>query len=147
MNTTKSMVTVGVIIVSLLWSCSKQDEISIDEESAITTTQTEEVVISTGETDIENKPLIVLSQEDTLKILVRADGAPGMWLGEDGEVHGFYVDLEKKVMERMEQNYLFVPYYDLGPAVQSIKTGTYHAALAVPDGSRLQNYFKHFNTL
>ncbi len=133
MQTIKSTISISIVFTLVLWGCSKQDEISIDEELGTTTIQTEEVVISTEETNIENKPLIVVSQEDSLKILVRADGAPGMWLGEDGEVHGFYVDLEKKVMDKMGQNYLFVPYNDLGYAVQSIKTGTCHTALAVTD--------------
>jgi ABC-type amino acid transport substrate-binding protein len=56
-----------------------------------------------------------------------------MYLGEDGEVHGFYVDLEKMVMEEMGQSYHFVPYSDVGPVIQGLKSGIYHLALAVPD--------------
>jgi hypothetical protein len=56
----------------------------------------------------ERKPLIAVSAIDTLKILIRKDGAPGMHLGKDGQVHGFYVDLEKKVMAEMGQSYEFI---------------------------------------
>ncbi len=133
MKPINSVITIGVIIVLLL-SCSKKDEVMIDEESITTTVLNKEVVKNIQvKPYLENKPLIVVSKEDTLKILVRADGAPGMWLGEDKKVHGFYVDLEKMVMQKMGQSYVFVPYYDLGPAVQAIKTGTHHSALAVPD--------------
>lgn len=120
------------IPVLLLLSCGKKDEVIIEKESItspVLTVETEGDTVAF----IEGRPLIELSREDTLKILVRADGAPGMWLGDDGDVHGFYVDLEKMVMKKMGQNYRFVPYYDIGPAALALKSGTHHSALAVPD--------------
>lgn len=87
----------------------------------------------TAQTPNEEAALITVSPEDTVQILVRADGAPGMYLGEDGDVHGFYVDLEKMVMERMGQSYNFVAYEDIMIAINGINDGTYHIALSVPD--------------
>jgi len=81
----------------------------------------------------EGKPLIVVNPDDTVIILVRADGAPGMYLGDDGEVHGFYVDLEAMIMKEMGQKYRFEAYSDVGPVIQAMKSGTHHIALAVPD--------------
>lgn len=120
----------SAVAILLILSCGKKDEVVIEEESITSEVLTEApaAVEST-----EGKPLIQLTSKDTLKILVRADGAPGMWLGEDKRVHGFYVDLEKMVMKKMGQNYLFVPYYDIGPAAFALKTGTHHSAVAVPD--------------
>lgn len=79
-------------------------------------------------------------QSDVLQILVRDDGAPGMYLNDDGKVYGFYVDLEKMVMDEMDQNYNFVPYSDVVQAINGLIDGTYHSALATPD---LDN-FKEF---
>lgn len=81
----------------------------------------------------EGDSLVSVSTDDAVQILVRADGAPGMYLGEDGDVHGFYVDLERMIMEEMGQNYNFVPYDDILFVVNAIITGTHHIALAVPD--------------
>jgi len=81
----------------------------------------------------KSKPLILIQPGDTALIMVRQDGAPGMYLGEDGKVHGFYVDLEKMVMAAMGQTYRFIPYNDVGPVVQGLKTGECHIALAAPD--------------
>lgn len=80
-----------------------------------------------------SKPLIALTATDTVEILVRQDGAPGMYLGKDGVLHGFYVDLERMVMEEMGQTYHFVPYSDVGPLLHGLKIGEYHIALAAPD--------------
>lgn len=119
------------LIAFLSVSCKKKEELIIEEPSS----QDREAVKTTEEAaeDEERKPLINLTTEDTAQILVRADGAPGMYLGSDGEVHGFYVDLEKMIMNEMGQKHLFVPYSDVGPAVQAFKSGVHHVALSVPD--------------
>ena len=118
-----------LISIMTLWGCEK-DEVVIDEKSPEMTAskETQSSII-----DKESKPLIPVSATDTIKIFVREDGAPGMYLGKDGQVHGFYVDLEKMVMEEMEQSYVFVPYHDIGPVAQELKSGTHHIALAAPD--------------
>lgn len=110
-------------------SCTKE-KLIIDEVSA-----REIETPSTGEVpeQEETKPLIVLSPDDVIEILVRADGAPGMYLGEDGEVHGFYVDLEKLVMKEMGQAYHFYPYSSIASIFVGYKSGIYHSALATPD--------------
>jgi len=129
----KKLIVILVVLTSLLlYSCTKE-ELIIQEQNITETVppETNEVVENTDED--ESKPLIVVSKSDTIEILVRADGAPGMYLGEDGEVHGFYVDLEKVVMEEMGQSYHFFPYSNLGAVFQGIKSGVYHGALAVPD--------------
>lgn len=114
----------------LIFACKKRDELEIEKEDV-----NEVVAVEEEKPEIieESKPLIILTKDDIVKILVRADGAPGMWLGEDGEVYGFYVDLERLVFEEMGQKYEFVPYTDVGVAAQGLKTGTSHVALAVPD--------------
>ncbi len=113
----------------ILFGCEK-DEIAFDESEPQVTANKEakETII-----EEESKPLIAVSTTDTLQILVREDGAPGMYLGDDGEVYGFYVDLEKMVMEEMGQLYRFVPFNDVGPAAHGLKSGIYHNALATPD--------------
>lgn len=115
------------ILLILLTGCEKKDELIIDE---VEDPKIQERVVVEDE---GNKPLIVISKDDEIEILVRSDGAPGMYLGDDGEVHGFYVDLEKIIMKEMNQKYHFLPYDDIGPVYQGIKSGLYHMALAVPD--------------
>jgi ABC-type amino acid transport substrate-binding protein len=56
-----------------------------------------------------------------------------MYLGDDEELHGFYVDLEKMVMEEMGQTYRMTPYSDVGPITVGLKSGIYQIALAAPD--------------
>ena len=79
------------------------------------------------------KPRIEISESDTLLIMVRQDGAPGMYLGNDNELYGFYVDLEKMIMEEMGQAYRLIPYSDIGPTILKLKSGEVHSALAAPD--------------
>ena len=115
----------------LLIGCSaKEAELVVDKDSVQAPVTNEMQATSVDE---ESKPLIAVSPTDTIKIFVRQDGAPGMYLGEDGEVHGFYVDLEKMVMQEMGQSYKFVSYSDVGPVLQGLKSGTHHSALAAPD--------------
>ncbi len=132
------------IILFILSGCNKKDELEIDQKSIKKPTEnsaadtaavskgksTEELIHAEIE---EGKPLVVVSESDTIHILVRSDGAPGMFLGEDGEVHGFYVELEKLIMDKMGHIYSFTPYSDVGPAVHMLKSGTHHIALSVPD--------------
>ena len=121
----------GLISILFLFSCEKKGiELETDENITKESVQQE----STGTvTEEENKPLISVSPTDIVQIFVREDGAPGMYLGKDGEVHGFYVDLEKMVMKEMGQSYEFVPYNDAGPVINGLKSGTHHIALAAPD--------------
>lgn len=125
---------IAFLLVFVIMGCSNSssDEVVIFE-TAESIEQESAVVLDNAE---ESKPLVHISSEDTLQIMVRADGAPGMYADDDGEVHGFYVDLERLVMEEMGQTYEFVAYTDLGPMIQKIKEGTIHSALAafdVPD--------------
>ena len=126
----KKLILVLCIFCMILCSACGKDEIVVDEKSEqpIVNKKTDNTIA-----DEESKPLIAVSATDTIQILVRADGAPGMYLGDDGKVHGFYVDLEKMVMKEMGQSYNFVPFTDVGPAAHGLKSGTYHNALAVPD--------------
>lgn len=84
-------------------------------------------------TNNTTKPLTDIEQDDELLIMVRSDGAPGMFLNEQNELEGFYVDLEKVIMKEMNQNYRFVTYSDVGKAIQQLKIGEFHSALATPD--------------
>jgi len=122
----------------MLWGCEK-DEVVIDDDSPqiVANKETQSTIINE-----DSKPLIAVLATDTLQIFVREDGAPGMYLGKDGQVHGFYVDLEKMVMQEMGQLYNFVPYRDVGPVVHAMKSGTHHIALAAPD---LPDYRSIFN--
>lgn len=127
-----------LLLVIFLFSCSSSsnDEVVIFEKTDSNEqdmTPANDAVVDNTE---ESKPLIHIGADEALQIMVRADGAPGMYVGEDGEVYGFYVDLERMVMDEMGQEYEFVPYTDLGPMIQKIKEGTIHSALAafdVPD--------------
>lgn len=114
--------------ILLITGCKKDDELDIEAEKVVKESVTEEVV----EED-DPKPLITVDKDDVVSILVRSDGYPGMWKGEDGEVYGFYVDLERMIMERMGQKFEFLPYDHVGVGAQALKTGTSHNALAVPD--------------
>lgn len=135
----KKLAKMTILFLLLLISgCQKKDKLEIDEEKPedkITVDDKKAVVEVT-----ESKPLVVVSKDDTVNVLVRADGAPGMYLGDDGKVYGFFVDLEKMVMERMNQKYKFVPYTDVGSAAQDLKSGLSHAALAVPDLPDYQSF-------
>ena len=125
----KLTLVLSMFCIILFLGCEK-DEIVVDEKSPqiAVNNETDDTI-----TDEETKPLIIVSATDVLQIFVREDGAPGMYLGDDGKVHGFYVDLEKMVMKEMGQLYNFVPYSDVGPVVQAMKSGTHHIALAAPD--------------
>lgn len=115
-----------------IFACDNQEA-----ELVITKTQqphkAQPVAIDKEVTADNSKPLIQVSPEDIVEILVRQDGAPGMYLGDDGELHGFYVDLERMIMEEMGQAYHLKGYDDVGPAAQWLKTGVSHIALAAPD--------------
>ncbi len=122
------------VLLFFLYGCDNQEtELTIAEEKS----QQQQVQTTTNE-EVENvtevtKPLRIIKPEDALEILVRADGAPGMYLGDDGELHGFYVELEKMVMGEMGQAYHMRSYSDVGPVAQGLKSGIYHIALAAPD--------------
>lgn len=134
-----------VLLIGLIFlSCRKKDELSIEEP--VPKPKSESVTPEESVTEEEeSKPLIVVSPEDSVRILVRSDGAPGMYLGEDGECYGFYVDLERMVFEKMGQAYEFVPYDDVGSAAQALKSGTSHVALAVPDVPDFRNFLNLTN--
>lgn len=117
-----------VLIITLFISCSKKEELVVDKMDSDRASQVIEDI-----EEVVSKPLIVVTKNDVVSILVRSDGYPGMYLDSDGEVKGFYVDLERMVMERMGQKFNFLPYDDVGIAAQALKTGTSHIALAVPD--------------
>lgn len=130
------MLKITVILISftllfLLYGCDNQEaELIIIEDSPQPQGIVRDKIDSVTDTV---KPLGIISPDDTVEILVRADGAPGMYLGDDGELHGFYVELEKMVMKEMGQAHHLRSYSDVGPAVQGLKAGVYHIALAVPD--------------
>ncbi|WP_187759644.1 substrate-binding periplasmic protein [Thiospirochaeta perfilievii] len=134
-----------ILIYSLLtifiFSCSKQaTELEVSES---TVKEKQKVIDKSTTSEEETKPLTLITKDDTLEIWVRSDGAPGMFLNDNGELEGFYVDLEKEIMKEMGQKYKFIPYSDLGPLVQKIKDGTAHSALAgpiVPDYKAMLNF-------
>jgi len=118
-------------LILLLCACDNQEvELVFQKKQPQISTESNKESISGVEA---SKPLITLTATDTVEILVRQDGAPGMYLGSDGILRGFYVDLERMVMEEMGQVYHFVPYSDVGPLLHGLKTGVYHIALAAPD--------------
>lgn len=116
----------------LILGCRKKDSLEIDEDRPAENEAVNENILL-SESILDNKPLVSVGNEDVLDILVRADGAPGMYQGEDGLVYGFYVDLERMIMKEMNQSYRFSTYTDLGPVIQAMKIGTSHIALATPD--------------
>lgn len=126
-----------LLLVLFITACSQSsnEEVVIFEKNELVQQNPADTNdVPSGATEVEaSKPLIQITPDDPLQIMVRADGAPGMYLGDDGEVHGFYVDLERMVMNEMGQAYEFVPYDDLGPMIQKVKEGTIHNALATPD--------------
>lgn len=120
-----------LILIAIMASCSKKEsEILITQEKAPEQVEEENINTNIGE---ENEQLVLINPEDELAILVRADGAPGMLLNDEGELVGFYVDLEKAVMKEMGQKYKLIPYTDVGPVIQKLKTGEIHSAVAAPD--------------
>lgn len=126
-----SVILISFTLLFFLYGCDNQEtELVIIEDSP----QFQEIAedkIDSGTDKV--KPLRIIKPEDTLEIFVRADGAPGMYLGDDGELHGFYVELEKMIMKEMGQTYLLRPYNDVGPVALGLKSGIYHSALAAPD--------------
>ncbi len=115
----------------LLLSCNRRSsELEIIDSGSDSVTVVEEKVVHI--VDEETKPLIYITRNDVLEIYVRADGAPGMFLNEDGVLEGFYVELEKEIMKEMGQKYKMVPYSDVGPLVQKLKSGVAHSGLSTP---------------
>lgn len=136
-----------LIIFAIFVSCSeKTTELEVVKKTNNTKTEEKTDDLTTDET----RPLTVINKNDTLKIWVRADGAPDMFLNENGELEGFYVDLERRIMEEMDQVFEFIPYTDLGPLVQKIKNGEAHLAMAtpnLPDYRKMANMSDSFETL
>lgn len=126
-----TVILISFILLFFLYGCDNQEtELVIIEDSPQAQRIAEDKIESGTDTV---KPLRIIKPEDTLEIFVRADGAPGMYLGDDGELHGFYVELEKMIMKEMGQAYLLRSYNDVGPVAQGLKSGIYHIALAAPD--------------
>lgn len=125
----RSMGLLLAVILFTILTCSREK--LIIDEAASSGTENQSTLAETEPE--ESKPLIVVHPEDVIEILVRADGAPGMYLGEDGDVHGFYVDLEKMIMKEMGQAYHFFPYTSIASIFVGYKSGIYHSALATPD--------------
>lgn len=127
----KKMNKIFLLLLSslLFMGCSKEKtELELVQES-----NNQEVVETKEILAEETRPLLEITKDDELQIWVRADGAPGMFLNSNNEVEGFYVDLDRAVMEEMGQKFNFVPYTDLGPLLQKLKDGSAHSALATPD--------------
>lgn len=133
--------------IFLIISCNKKvTEVEVSKAGDSTKDQS----ASIPATKEEIKPLIPIAPNDVLQIWARADGAPGMFVNESGEIVGFYVDLEKMIMEEMGQKYKINSYTDLGPLIQDIKTGKAHSALAafdVPDYRALAHLSDSYENL
>lgn len=124
-------------ITCLILSCNKKEsELEITENAPVVIKEKPVVVT----TEVETKPLLLITKDDTLQIYVRADGAPGMYLADDGELKGFYVDLEKAIMEEMGQKYNLNAYSDVGPLIVKIKSGAGHSALSVPNSPDYETF-------
>ncbi len=133
----------------LLLSCNRRSsELEIIDSGSDAVTVVDEKVVHI--VDEETKPLIYITRNDVLEIYVRADGAPGMFLNDYGELEGFYVDLEKEIMKEMDQKYNLNSYTDLGPLIQNIKSGEGHSVLAtvdVPDYRAMANISTTYEVL
>lgn len=136
-----------LFIVTIVLSCTKEND------TELILAEPEKPKEEVAERDVsmdEKKPLIQITKDDTLKILVRADGAPGMFLNDKDELEGFYVDLEKAVMKEMEQKFELIAYTDQGVAIHELINGDVHNALAapiVPDFQALLNLSIGFEVL
>lgn len=118
-----------LIIITILTGCrDKHTELTIIEKKSPIKKN-----YSSVNNNEKRKDLIHITKNDILKILVKADGGQGMHLDNTGKSVGFYVELEKKIMEEMDQKHEFVPYDNLASAVHKIKTGECHSALSTPD--------------
>lgn len=127
-----------IILTLSLYACAK------NETKLILTNNTPKEEVTTIHNNTPDGPkeeLIKITKEDELIILVRADGAPGMYLDSSGELVGFYVELEKAVMKEMGQKFKLVPYTDIGPIIHKLKTGEIHSALAAPDAPDFRALF------
>lgn len=136
-----------IFIFIFLFGCIKQNKTEF-ESNILVNTNRESNTINISEDS--TKPVTDIQPDDELLIMVRTDGAPGMFLNKENELEGFYVDLEREIMKEMNQNYRFVTYSDLGKAIQQIKVGEFHSALAtpdVPDFRLLANISTPFETL
>ncbi len=115
-------INILLLAVFLVLSCQKKEGLVIDKKEVPVIDKNDTQTVKVKQTDdiIENeyeesKPLVIVTKDDTLIIMVRSDGAPGMFVGDDGKLYGFYVDLERMVMKEMGQAYRLVPYKDVGP--------------------------------
>ena len=62
---------------------------------------------------------------------VRYDYEPYMWM-ENNEFKGFLVDVERTILERMGQKYVFVEFTNAEKVIMDIKDGSNHCAVGVP---------------
>ncbi len=135
---------VFLIVLVFISSCSKKSEVVISQAEPVLEQE------SSAEVTEDVKPLYSLSKDDVLKIWVRDDFAPAMYLDENGVLRGFYVDLEKAIMKEMGQKYQLIPYGDVLSVIESIKSGEAHSAIGAPDlptYRSLANISSHFITL
>ena len=135
-----------IIFLLIIVSCQKKETTL---EIIKTKSETPDMKISEDIISVD-KPLIEITKDIPLQIYVRSDGAPGMYLDEDGAIKGFYVDLEKAIMDKMNQNYELIPYSDVGPVIQNLKVGVAHSALStpiLPDYKAILNLSNKFETL
>lgn len=121
-----------LIILSLFILTCREKKTSLElYTKPINKNNTTNINISTEQT----KPLIKISKGDVLEIYVKSDGAPGMYADNSGNLKGFYVELEKAIMNKMGQRFNMNVYTDLGPVIIKLKNGEGHSALAVPDSN------------
>ena len=126
-----------VFFFLLIVACTKETEITTENVS-----KPEQTTESTDEKSIsEELPLIKINKGDELIVAVRYDYGPYMWV-ENNNFKGFLVDVEKTILKRMGQNYIFVEFTNAEKVVMDLKDGKVHCTIGVP---KIQDYEQLFN--
>ncbi len=72
-----------------------------------------------------------------------------MWV-KNNEFKGFWVDVERSILSKMGQKYLFVEFTNAEKVVTDVKDGTLHAAIGapiIPDYQQILNFTDAYITL
>lgn len=132
------LLILSIVLLLINLSCSEEAKVTTEKIQDQTESETDTV----QEEITEEKPLLRIGTGDELLLYVRADYEPYMFLNKDNELSGFYVDIEKAIMEEMNQKYKMIPWTDIGKVIQDVKVGVVHGVLGCPQTADMEKMFQ-----
>ena len=123
-----------LLILCIFSSCERKSDLEVKKVEKKIGTAAEQKIIS------GNPVLSIIDQEEGLRVAVRSDYPPYMYLNENNELIGLLVESEKAIFDEMNYKYTFIPITDVGKALQDLKVGAIHAALGLTNQSIFAEY-------